>query len=180
MRVMTLYLFLPVLLLGVTAVHASAQGLADISRKEEARRQAVAQPGKVYTNRDLRPDITSSAPDAAPPAQVPEVSPSTATGADVPAPAKDQAYWAGRIGDARAALDRSRLFADGLQSRLNALAADIVNRDDPIQRAQLEIERQRAGTELDRVNREIGEQIQAIADIEEEARKAGVPAGWLR
>jgi hypothetical protein len=30
------------------------------------------------------------------------------------------------------------------------------------------------------VKREIGEHTKAIAEIEEEARKAGVPPGWLR
>lgn len=81
---------------------------------------------------------------------------------------------------ARAALERSKVLADALQSRLNALATDIVNRDDPAQRAQLELERQRAITELDRMKAEIAEQTKAIADLEEDARKAGVPPGWLR
>ena len=81
---------------------------------------------------------------------------------------------------ARAALERSRIFAEALQSRINALSTDFVNRDDPAQRAQLELERQRSVAELERVKREMGEQTKAIAAIEEEARKAGVPPGWLR
>ncbi len=72
------------------------------------------------------------------------------------------------------------MLADALQSRLNALTTDIVNRDDPAQRAQLERERQRALLELDRTKIEIAEHVKAIAAIEEEARKAGVPPGWLR
>ena len=93
---------------------------------------------------------------------------------------KDPAYWKGRIGAARAAVDRSKIFADALQSRINALTTDFTNRDDPAQRAQIELERQRAVAELDRVKNEIAAQTKAIADIEEEARKAGVPPGWLR
>ena len=93
---------------------------------------------------------------------------------------KDEAYWRTRISAARSALERSRIFADALQSRLNALTTDIVNRSDPAQRAQLELERQRALAEMDRVKKEIAEQTKAITDIEEEARKAGVPPGWLR
>ena len=84
------------------------------------------------------------------------------------------------MNSARAALDRSRIFADALQSRLNALNTDIVNRDDPAQRAELERERHRAVAELDRVKKEMTEQTKAISDIESEARKAGVPPGWLR
>ena len=37
---------------------------------------------------------------------------------------------------ARSALDRSKIFGDALQSRINALSNDFVNRDDPAQRAQ--------------------------------------------
>jgi hypothetical protein len=81
---------------------------------------------------------------------------------------------------ARSGLERLRIFSDALQSRLNALATDIVNRDDPAQRAQLELERQRALAEMERVTTEMADQTKVIADIEEEARKAGVPPGWLR
>jgi hypothetical protein len=93
---------------------------------------------------------------------------------------KDEGYWRNRISGARSALERTRIFADALQSRLNALAADIVSRDDPAQRSQLELERQRATAEMERVKKEMAQQTQAIADIEAEARKAGVPPGWLR
>jgi hypothetical protein len=93
---------------------------------------------------------------------------------------KDEAYWRSRINAARSALERSRIFADALQSRINALTADVINRDDPAQRAQLDLERQRALAELDRVKKEVAAQTKAISDIEEEARRAGVPPGWLR
>jgi hypothetical protein len=163
------------------------QSLADVAKKEEARRKTVKQTSKVYTNDDLRPDTVKS-PDSAPQGAAPAPEPGTKVpevnlpgGKTEPAPpAKDQAYWSGRIGTARAALERSRIFADALQSRLNALATDFVNRDDPAQRSQIELERQRAVAELDRVKKEMVDQTRAIADIEEEARKAGVPPGWLR
>ena len=106
------------------------------------------------------------------------------TGASAPAPApaagNDQAYWNERITAARAALDRSKVFADALQSRINALTTDFVNRDDPAQRAVIEADRKTALTELDRVRKDIETQQKAIATIEDEARRAGVPSGWLR
>ena len=168
---------------------ARAQSLADVARQEEARRKAVKASGKVYTNTDLRSDISKGQAPATPPAD-----PKTAASGDKPAdakdspadkakadePVKDQAYWSGRMTAARAALDRNRLFAEALESRVNALATDFVNRDDPAQRSQIELERQRAKAELTRVTKEIADQTKAIADIEEEARKAGVPPGWLR
>lgn len=182
-----------VLSLVAMPVAAAGQSLADIARQEEARRKSVKAPGKVYTNETLKGDITKSpvptpadrtAPvPPAPSTKVPEVN---LPGGKVEPPAsekspeKEEAKWRERMSGAKATLDRSRIFADALQSRLNALATDIVNRADPAQRSQLELERQRATAELDRVKREIVEQTKAIADIEEEARKAGVPPGWLR
>jgi hypothetical protein len=174
-----------------------AQGLASVAKKEEERRKAVTS-GKVYKNGDLKTDITSSpppppagnaspqAPAATPPAAGAATASASATpgAAQAPAPraegVKDEAYWRTRMATARSALERSRIFADALQSRLNALTTDRTNRDDPAQRAQLELEHQRAMAELDRVKKEMAEQTKAIADIEEEARRASVPPGWLR
>ena len=179
-----------VLLLSFTwPMTASAQGLADVARQEEARRKVVKPSRKVYTNADLKSDGSSAAPptpaSASGAAAATPAPPAAAASGEKPANAeaqgpRDQAHWSGRMSAARAALERSRIFAEALQSRINALSTDFVNRDDPAQRAQLELERQRSVAELDRVKREIGEQTKAIAAIEEEARKAGVPPGWLR
>jgi hypothetical protein len=97
-----------------------------------------------------------------------------------PTPARDQAYWRGRMTAARDQLDRSQTFAAALQSRIDALTLDFVNRDDPAQRSVVEQNRLKALAELERVQREIASQTKAITAIEDEARKAGVPAGWLR
>ena len=55
-----------------------------------------------------------------------------------------------------------------------------MNRDDPAQRAVIEQNRLKAMAELERVQRDVAASTKAIRDIEDEARKAGVPAGWLR
>lgn len=186
-------------LLMLSPVFASAQSLADVARAEEARRKNVKKAGKVYTNDTLKPDFTmppstsSAAPqaDAAPtPTPVAPAAPapdgqavpaaSTARGQAEPKGSPDEAAWRKRITTARAELQRSQTFAEALQSRINALTADVVNRDDPAQRAVIDQDRQRALAELDRVKDDIAQQTKAIAAIEEEARKAGVPAGWLR
>jgi hypothetical protein len=72
------------------------------------------------------------------------------------------------------------MFAEALQSRVNGLTADFTARDDPAQRAVVANDRQKALAELDRVKNDIVQQTKAIADIQEEARRAGVPPGWLR
>lgn len=191
-RLFTMKRMILVLLLLTFAMPAvsGAQSLAELARQEEARRKAIKPARKVYTNGDLKgegaarmPAVPPASPGAAPAATPPgsgAAANEKPTEGDAKEPPKDQAYWSGRMAAARAAVERSRLFAEALQSRINALTTDFVNRDDPAQRAQIELERQRSVAELDRVKREIGEQTKAIADIEEEARKAGVPPGWLR
>lgn len=181
-----------VVLVGFAAL-ASAQSsttkpLADVAKDEEARRKSVRKPAKVYTNGSLRPDATSGV--ATPPAKPASTdkpanaSPSNATPAAStpakPGEVRDQAYWSGRMKAARAALDRTQIFADSLQSRINALQTDFVNRDDPAQKAKIESDRNAALAELDRVRKELDDQRKAITAIEDEARRAGVPVGWLR
>lgn len=94
--------------------------------------------------------------------------------------AKDQKYWRERIAAARTALDRDSGYAEAMQTRINALTTDFVNRDDPSQRSIIERDRQRALAELDRLRKQIADDKKSIADIEEEARRSGVPPGWLR
>lgn len=168
---------------------AAAQSLADVARAEEARRKVVTKPAKVYTNDTLTADFTSSAtplppPAAAPTGETPAAAPAAPAGGQAAAapaaPTRDQAYWSARINAARAQLQRSRTFVEALQSRINALTTDFVNRDDPAQRAVIEQDRIKALAELDRLRKEMDEQAKAIAGIEDEARRAGVPAGWLR
>lgn len=166
---------------------ATGQSLADVARTEQARRQDQPKASKVYTNDSMKADITPSVPvpagatNDAPAAT--DATPAPAA-AEAPAPAggerRDQAYWKGRMTGAREQLERSKTFAEALQTRVNALSADFVNRDDPAQQAQIGQNRAKAVAELDRVQREITAQTKAIAAIEDEARKAGVPAGWLR
>lgn len=171
---------------------SAAQSLADVARAASATRKVQPKGAKVYTNDNLKTDITPSTP-----VTTPEASPApdaamatTATPADAAAAgpvtdardqrSKDEAAWRQRMTSAREALERSTSFATALQSQINALTVDFINRDDPAQRAQIEQQRVKAVAELERTQREIESNKKAIGAIEEEARKAGVPAGWLR
>lgn len=95
-------------------------------------------------------------------------------------PKQTEEYWRQRIEGARAELQRNELFLEALQSRVNALATDFVNRDDPYQRATIANDRQKTLAEMERTKTLIQKLKQEIVDIEEEARQAGVPPGWLR
>lgn len=176
----------------VLSVPALAQvPLAEVARKEAERRKAVDQPSKVYTNEDIKQStkpLTVSARSASGGAEAPEAEAEAGT---TPAdaaerkPAEDQpgqneAYWRGRMQQARDELSRAQMFSEALQSRINGLWADFTARDDPAQRSLLAQERQKALDEQSRVQGEVTKLTQQLSDLEEEARRAGVPPGWLR
>ena len=189
-KIMKRLIFISAALVLTCASLASAQPsvtrpLADVAKTEEARRKDVRKPAKVITNNDLKPDISRGIASVAPATDSAATTPANGTpgapaAAAKPDPAKDQAYWAGRIKDARDKQQRNQMFADSLQTRINSLTTDFVNRDDPAQRAKIEADRKAALAELERVKKDIDAQNKAIAAIEEEARRAGAPAGWLR
>ncbi len=170
----------------------AAQSLAELAKKEEDRRKTVPAPAKVYTNKDLNPAPAGSPPPAA--AAKPSDD-AAAKGADADGKAKDgakappatdktvvkdQDYWRGRYKTLQDALLRDQNYADAMQTRINSLTADFVNRDDPAQRAVIERDRQKALAELAHLTTAVKDTKKSIADLEEEARRAGVPPGWLR
>ena len=183
-----------IVLVAASAGPGLAQSLADVAKAEAARRKSVDAPVKVYTNDDLKSDFTRSAPapGSAPAAATTPAEGTAAAKPAAPAPAgngaanapagpvRDQAYWSTRLGEARGKLQRSQAFAQALQNRVDMLWTDFVNRGDPVQQRAIEQERNTALAELDRLKKEIDENTKAVSDIEDEARRAGVPSGWLR
>ena len=203
-RLATQALIVIVALAAVLTSGAPAQSLGDVARKEEARRKETGS-GKTYTNENLRSAPEPAAPAPSTSAAAPSTSaPSTAAPAgtakpdaktgdaakagDAPKadakpaadPKADAAAWKKRRESIETALERAKTFAEALQSRINGLTADFSARDDPAQRQRVANDRQKALTEMDRVKKEIADHTKALADLQEEARKAGVPPGWLR
>ena len=185
-----------VLSLGVALPLAQNPALGDVAKKESERRKAQEPAAKVYTNKDL-PASAKGRPSVPPAGETAPASPAateqkpqpdgqpveaakpeeeTKPGKDT----RDEAWWKARMLEAREELRRNELFAEALQSRINALSREFVNRDAPPQRRAIGEDRTEALNELSRVQAEIERGKKAIADIQEEARQAGVPAGWLR
>ena len=184
------------------------QSLVDVAKKEGERRQGVKGDAKVYTNGDLKPvsdpsadPITAAAaPDDAPASAGKKPSDSKADAkadakadgkTDDKAPAKDakasakgdekgQEYWGGKMRALTEQLERDRLYAEAIQTRINSLTADFSAKDDPAQRALISDDREKAISELSRLRKQIDEDKDAIGSLEEEARHASVPPGWLR
>lgn len=164
----------------VMPAFASAQGLGDLAKKEQKRRAGVTTPGKVYTGKDLPP----SAQKPAPPPAAPAAPDNTASEQAAPPPAaqeeKNEAWWRARIGKVREQVRRDEAFQEALQSRLNALNADYLRNSSPSQRARITEDRNKAIAEMERLVADIAQGKQQITEIEEEARREGVPPGWLR
>lgn len=164
----------------VAAAQTQSQSpsLAELARKEQERRKTVKTPAKVITKKDLPPSAQNPPPQAAPApaaAKIDESKPPENKPEE-----KDEAWWKNRINQVREELRRNEMFAEALQTRINSLSSDFVNRDDPFQRAKIGEDRDKALAELSRVKADIVNSKKQIEDIEEEARKAGVPPGWLR
>jgi hypothetical protein len=161
-------------------VPSAEQSLADVARNTEAARTAsAARPrAKVYTNQDL------SAVDHVPPAN-------SRPAAPVPAPPppsdaqgnpdkKSEAYWRDRMRPLRERLESARALADDTKRRAEALmrSADrcfmigIVCAD-YTESLRLTEEHKMLVADLEHAE-------QAVAALLEEARRAGVPPGWVR
>jgi hypothetical protein len=170
---------------------AYAQGtptLGELARKEEERRKALKAASKVVlTDKDV-PRATPPPAPAAPageapggkPAEAPGEKPAEPAGEKPQEPVKDEAWWKERVTRVREELRRNEMFADALQTRINAFATDFVSQDDPYRRAEIAQQRATAIAELDRVKADLDANRKAMATIEEEARRAAVPPGWLR
>ncbi len=188
------------------AVPVCAQSLGDLAKKEAERRKAAPPASKVYTNDDLKKitvpgdekDTKDTKDTKEQGAEAGDKGAESGKGTEAGkgesgakadakdgkdaagGPARDEAWWRARITAAQEDVRRGEAFRDALQSQINGLTADFTSRDDPAQRAQIGDARQKALAELDRVNADIEKAKKRIGDIEEEARRANVPPGWLR
>ena len=105
----------------LVALPAAAQSLAEGARREEARREAMPDAVKTYTNKDLTPDFTKAAPtetapaEAAPTAERPSGDASPSVAPDQPPvsaartePPLDEALWRRRAAGIKAQVDKAR------------------------------------------------------------------------
>ena len=166
---------------GAIVVSAQTPSLAEVAKREQERRKGTPPPTKVLTNKDLPKVVHPQVPPTPTDADATKSDAAATEAAQAPKePAKDEAWWRARITEPRETLHRDEVLLDALQARVNGLTSDYVGRDDPYQRARIGQDRQKAIVEMERVRAEIVDLKKKIEDIEEEARKASVPPGWLR
>ena len=165
-----------VLVAGVAASHA--QSLADVARKEEARRQKIAKPSKVYTDDDVQKyaPVTPGAQAAAT-----TVTSLDANGKPVGQQAAaeglpgDEAGWRSRLQNARDGLDRDKLLLSALEQQARSAARKSGTPED-----QPADDGSTRAAEIKRLKAEMDAFRATLANAEEDARKAGVPPGWVR
>jgi hypothetical protein len=162
------------LLLAVPTAPAVAQSLGEVAARTTKERKGT--PTKVYTNDDLIE--ARSAEERAATAAAPAAAASAA-----PPPAMDPAArWQRDAKARRDAIARAEATVEAVQARIDALTLD---RDptsvlDPNRMQNLATERAKAMQELEAAKAAVAKARQDLDDLEEEARKAGVPPGWLR
>ncbi|HJN44667.1 MAG: hypothetical protein CL477_04640 [Acidobacteria bacterium] len=178
-------------LLTAGSLPVGAQSLTEIARQEKLRREALAEKAaaenlvpKVYTDADLRGGGRLTTTNVQP---VPPVT--SETDAEATPPDEDtletggpltEEQWRDRISTVRQEQERAQLLAEALQSRVDGLWADFTARDNPVERTGIEQNRLAAEDELENTIAAIADLDQELADIQDEARRANVPPGWLR
>ncbi len=157
------------------AANSMAQGLGDAAKKEKERRERAApNPGKTYTQDDLKglPPVANEGSSKAATAgaatvqaeAAPQPAPQTADEAEKPAP--DEKAWHSRVAAARAQVELTR-------NRYETVAPMNVAPDRPGVYVDFEGMKAAAKAEYEAAQK-------ALDDLLEEARRANVPPGWLR
>ncbi len=171
-----------VVLLGVVApAAAQSQSLAEAS--EQAKQIKHEWPQSSFIGSTLLdPSLLPETP-VVPPAAVIPVTPAASAPAS---PAKDEAYWKDRMRTLTTtrATDQTLLAAivvreQTLDKQLHRSLDDILAIRDRREKAAVETLWQDAVTEVARLKVAVQTDTRAIADLELEAHRAKVPAGWL-
>jgi len=157
------------------------KSLAEASAREAFRRSTAPKTKVVLTNAGLPQSalVSGAAAVTPPPAETTDASAPAKPAGAVPEK-HDETWWRKRMSSAREQLKNDQQAAEDLQTRINALQRDSVNRDNPQQAAKLREELQKAITTLDATKARIEIDQKAIVGIQDEARRADVPAGWVR
>jgi hypothetical protein len=186
--------FAAVLALPSAALAQAQPSLAELAREEAARRKTVKDTKKVITAKDLpesarRPATAAAQADGSGATAAASGDhhagvaggAATAAGGDAAAAPDDhgEEAWRKRMAQARDNVSRDQVLLDALQMRVNGLLMDY-DRHDPFERANIGEVRKKALDELERVKANLELSKKQIANIEEDARKAGVPPGWVR
>jgi hypothetical protein len=149
---------------------APPRSLADAAAREAIRRNVVAPSVASFDNSTLP---SSGGPDI-PPTEPPASPPETAIVVD------NEQSWRDRLTLLQDGIAHDEAEVAAVERRLALLQRQVSAQDDPAQQAAMRDEIQRAFEVLAELARRIEVGRRAVGDLREEARRRGVPPGWLR
>lgn len=171
------------LVLGLSGPAAAQSDLVELAKREKERRAKLAAKGKEtksYSEEDARAaggTLTLTQPLT----PVPE-----AVGAPVVPPEvqaeQAKAAWQKRLGDARAAIETAKSALAAREAEYQKAFSDIAPQagTEPDRLQKREARLAELKTSIAAAKKALADAQQKLAIVEEEARRARVPAGWLR
>lgn len=182
------------LLLAFTVILPALAGPAQEKGEEEKKEEKSE--SKTYTNSDLKGYPGGSGSGGEAPAEpgdaaegaegetaAPEgeaADPWSTVGVATDSQGRGEEYWRKAMTDARAEVTRAKRQHDSLQSEMNKCQVDFTAIDDPAARALVHERIEELHGELDVAAEAVAAAEQALADLQEEARRSGALPGWLR
>lgn len=175
------YLIAAFLLLFPIALDCSAQSIADAARKERARQQQSRSTITIIgiTNSTAETakgmaGITTAGTAAAGAVAGKPSGPADSTG-------RDEKYWRTAFQKARDDVKKADEKVQLLELRVKDLNTGLLTRSDIYNRENvLGVQITDSQKQLDAANKDADQAKQKVADLEEELRKSGGPAGWAR
>jgi len=170
---------------GAKAASTQQDSLADAARKAREQKKDSAKPAKVFTNDDLpgAGGISTVGDEKQPPGAGVDAADATAQG---PGAANDEKTWRARFAKLRHKLDQDQDELDVLQREVGVAQVQYYG-GDPNKAVGDQSGQQPFGTEytkkvaeIDAKKKQIEADKQAIADAEDELRRAGGDPGWAR
>lgn len=172
------------LLFVFTAGVVSAQSLAELAAKEKERRKHLSGTNKVYTNDDLERISAGEAHPAATPAPRGSRSGADDASSESDARKRQEAFWRADLGRARGKVRAAEARVADLEARIADLSEDRRPSPpdllDPSRLQKREAEKRKAIGQLEEAREALADARKALDALLEEARRKGVPPGWLR
>ena len=168
-----------------TSTQPSVSATPADAAKAAAAQPATKKPSRTFTNKDLKADFTT--PTA--PAPTGDTGGSTSTGSPAGDSSgglvglRDEKYWKDRMRGLQKQLEtderRLKVANDGLNEIKRVVGSMALVMTDPTHKSWLD-ERNRLQAEHAEATAAVKRDQEAIAKLEEEARRNNVPSGWLR
>ena len=183
---MTSFWQLPAAVLSLLIAFTSGPGtLGTLSKREAMRRQMTGQSKASLSNMSLPepppPAVSGEAPPVTAAATGEEsIAAAAAEGGQKPEQKKDEGWWRDRMTKARQALAKDEAALPAAEGKVAGMTTEVINMDDPARQSKLRQQLMVTLAEVERLKGQIEADKKAIADIQVEARRAGVPPGWVR